>query len=119
MITKIILLLPMVAIIVPVCFRNWKHLLMWHIIVSVFLGYFFPYFFWAETPVVGGEVANYGLIILILHLLSSAYRGIVIFRENEHGIVMFPMYVMIASLAYSAIAMVIFLIGNLVIRGIL
>ena len=105
--------MPLIAIIVPVYLRNWKRLLIWHIIVSVFITYFFSLIDSSEgNPAGAGGAAMYAYFLLILHLFSSACKGMSIYLENERRMKMFPIYAIIAILSYDAITIVIFLIGG-------
>ena len=112
MFSCIYILMLIISDVVPARLRNWKQLLIWHIIVSVFITCFLVFIVSvaAEGPVSGAVI--YALFLLILHLLTSASKGIGIYEENEHGRMMFPIYALIAVLSYAAITIVIFLIGS-------
>jgi len=113
--------LPVIFFSVPWFWRSWKSLITWHVIVSVFLNYFY-----LETGLAGARggggggsdavgsagTAIYAFFMLFLHLFSSGANGFIMYirGDNGRGLKVFPVYAIIAVLAYILIFIVIYFV---------
>ena len=110
--------LPIICVaVVPSFLKNWKRLILWHLIFSILAN---SLLLWSEfdlalhggNPAGAGGVAILVLILVTFHLIACASMGLKIYDYKGNGIVKFLFHASIAALAYILIIIGVYLIGR-------
>lgn len=110
-----LIVLPFICVVIPGFLKNWKHLIIWHLIFSILAS---SLLLWSEfdlalhggNPAGAGGAAMYIIVLVTWHLIAWATKGLMIYDYKGKGIIKFLFHAIVAVLTYILIIISVYLI---------
>ena len=112
-----LIVLPFICVVILGFLKNWKRLIIWHLCFSILassllLSSEFGLALHGGNPAGAGGAVMYIIVLVTLHLIACAIKGLMIYDYKGKGIITFLFHSSVAVLAYISIIIGVYLMGR-------